>query len=91
MRSITSVHCLKLLLLAAANKRVANILCQRSWHLTGAVVEANLVEDAEKALFAELAKNHSLRLSRYSLPKTTLLRYLLWLPCVRQSMRSLMV
>ena len=41
--------------LAAANKRVANILAKEA-EPTGAVVEANLVEDAEKALFAELAK-----------------------------------
>ena len=41
--------------LAAANKRVANILAKEAAP-EGAVVEANLVEDAEKALFAELAK-----------------------------------
>ncbi len=41
--------------LAAANKRVANILAKEATP-EGAVVEANLVEDAEKALFAELAK-----------------------------------
>jgi glycyl-tRNA synthetase beta chain len=41
--------------LAAANKRVANILAKEA-EPTGAVVEANLMEDAEKALFAELAK-----------------------------------
>ena len=41
--------------LAAANKRVANILAKETAP-TGEVVEANLVEDAEKALFAELAK-----------------------------------
>ncbi|NNG81229.1 glycine--tRNA ligase subunit beta [Acinetobacter sp. ANC 5378] len=41
--------------LAAANKRVANILAKETAP-EGAVVEANLVEDAEKALFAELAK-----------------------------------
>lgn len=41
--------------LAAANKRVANILAKEAAP-EGAVVEANLVEDAEKALFAELQK-----------------------------------
>ena len=41
--------------LAAANKRVANILAKEA-EPTGAVVEANLVEEAEKALFAVLAK-----------------------------------
>lgn len=41
--------------LAAANKRVANILAKEAAP-EGSVVEANLVEDAEKALFAELAK-----------------------------------
>lgn len=41
--------------LAAANKRVANILAKEAAP-EGLVVEANLVEDAEKALFAELAK-----------------------------------
>ncbi|WP_326519196.1 glycine--tRNA ligase subunit beta [Acinetobacter sp. CAAS 2-6] len=41
--------------LAAANKRVANILAKEATP-EGAVVEANLVEEAEKALFAELAK-----------------------------------
>ena len=41
--------------LAAANKRVANILAKEATP-EGAVVEANLVEDAEKALFTELAK-----------------------------------
>lgn len=41
--------------LAAANKRVANILAKEAAP-AGEVVEANLVEDAEKALFAELAK-----------------------------------
>jgi glycyl-tRNA synthetase beta chain len=41
--------------LAAANKRVANILAKEAAP-EGAVIEANLVEDAEKALFAELAK-----------------------------------
>ena len=49
-----SAICLKLLL-AAANKRVANILAKEAAP-EGSVVEANLVEDAEKALFAELAK-----------------------------------
>ncbi|MCF7640751.1 glycine--tRNA ligase subunit beta [Acinetobacter johnsonii] len=39
--------------LAAANKRVANILAKEATP-EGAVVEAKLVEDAEKALFAEL-------------------------------------
>ncbi len=39
--------------LAAANKRVANILAKEATP-EGSVVEANLVEDAEKALFAEL-------------------------------------
>ncbi|MFX6798099.1 glycine--tRNA ligase subunit beta, partial [Acinetobacter baumannii] len=39
--------------LAAANKRVANILAKEAAS-EGSVVEANLVEDAEKALFAEL-------------------------------------
>jgi len=39
--------------LAAANKRVANILAKEAAP-EGSVVEANLVEDAEKALFAEL-------------------------------------
>ena len=39
--------------LAAANKRVANIL-EKEAAPEGSVVEANLVEDAEKALFAEL-------------------------------------
>ena len=43
------------LALAAANKRVANILAKEATP-EGAVVEANLVEDAEKALFAELAR-----------------------------------
>jgi glycyl-tRNA synthetase beta chain len=38
--------------LAAANKRVANILAKEATP-EGAVVEANLVEDAEKALYAE--------------------------------------
>ena len=41
--------------LAAANKRVANILAKEAAP-EGSVVEVNLVEDAEKALFAELAK-----------------------------------
>ncbi len=41
--------------LAAANKRVANILAKEAAP-EGSVVEANLVENAEKALFAELAK-----------------------------------
>lgn len=41
--------------LASANKRVANILAKEAAP-TGSVIEANLVEDAEKALFAELAK-----------------------------------
>lgn len=41
--------------LAAANKRVANILAKEAAP-EGLVVEANTVEDAEKALFAELAK-----------------------------------
>ena len=40
--------------LAAANKRVANILAKEATP-EGAVVEANLVETAEKALYAELA------------------------------------
>lgn len=39
--------------LAAANKRVANILAKEATP-EGAVVEANLVEAAEKALYAEL-------------------------------------
>ncbi|MCH4243215.1 glycine--tRNA ligase subunit beta [Acinetobacter gerneri] len=39
--------------LAAANKRVANILAKEATP-TGDVVEANLVEDAEKALYAEI-------------------------------------
>ncbi len=39
--------------LAAANKRVANILAKEATP-EGAVVEVNLVETAEKALFAEL-------------------------------------
>ena len=39
--------------LAAANKRVANILAKEATP-EGAVVEANLVESAEKALYAEL-------------------------------------
>ena len=39
--------------LAAANKRVANILAKEVTP-TGDVVEANLVEDAEKALYAEI-------------------------------------
>ena len=39
--------------LAAANKRVANILAKETTP-EGAVVEANLVEAAEKALYAEL-------------------------------------
>lgn len=39
--------------LAAANKRVANILAKEATP-EGSVVEANLVEAAEKALFAEL-------------------------------------
>ncbi|MHA3092607.1 glycine--tRNA ligase subunit beta [Acinetobacter brisouii] len=39
--------------LAAANKRVANILAKEATP-EGAVVETKLVEDAEKALFAEL-------------------------------------
>lgn len=41
--------------LAAANKRVANILAKEAAP-EGLVVEASLIEDAEKALFAELAK-----------------------------------
>lgn len=41
--------------LAAANKRVANILAKESAP-EGSVIEANLVEAAEKALFAELQK-----------------------------------
>jgi len=41
--------------LAAANKRVANILAKEA-EPTGSVIEANLVEEAEKALFAVLAK-----------------------------------
>ena len=40
--------------LAAANKRVANILAKEATP-EGAVVEANLVEAAEKALYAELS------------------------------------
>lgn len=39
--------------LSAANKRVANILAKET-AAQGEVVEANLVEDAEKALYAEL-------------------------------------
>ncbi|OTG80421.1 glycine--tRNA ligase subunit beta [Acinetobacter sp. ANC 4558] len=39
--------------LAAANKRVANILAKEATP-TGAIIEENLVEDAEKALFTEL-------------------------------------
>ncbi len=39
--------------LAAANKRVANILAKEAAP-AGDVVEANLVEDAEKALYAEI-------------------------------------
>ncbi len=49
----TSAHYLKLLRFAAANKRVANILAKEATP-EGSVVEANLVEAAEKALFAEL-------------------------------------
>ena len=41
--------------LAAANKRVANILAKEAAP-TGEIVESKLIEDAEKALFAELAR-----------------------------------
>jgi glycyl-tRNA synthetase beta chain len=39
--------------LAAANKRVANILAKEAAP-TGEIVESKLVEDAEKALYAEI-------------------------------------
>lgn len=41
--------------LAAANKRVANILAKEA-EPTGEIVESKLVEDAEKALYAEIQK-----------------------------------
>jgi len=41
--------------LAAANKRVANILAKEAAP-TGEIVESKLVEDAEKALYAEIQK-----------------------------------
>ena len=39
--------------MAAANKRVANILAKEATP-TGEIVESKLVEDAEKALYAEI-------------------------------------
>ena len=53
MQSITSVP--EAAALASVNKRFANILAKEAAP-EGQVVEANLVEDAEKALFAELAR-----------------------------------
>ncbi len=52
-----------------ANKRVANILAKRN-RAEGSVIEANLVEDAEKHVSLNYQKSH-LWLSHYWQQKTT--------------------
>jgi glycyl-tRNA synthetase beta chain len=73
--------------LAAANKRVANILAKEATP-EGAVVEANLVEAAEKALYAEFQALH-LWFSLYLLHVTIQKHCLSLLHFVRQLMLSL--
>ncbi len=83
MRSITSVHLPEAAALAAANKRVANILAKEAAP-EGAVVEANLVEDAEKALFAELAKITPVVEPLFAAKDYYCCVVCTWLPFVRQ-------